>query len=215
MQLYSVLFLAMIGVLTVAPAQARGGESATNDALRDELLRMVKEDQKYRDELQDRMVKDSIAGASGPSEDVLALQKKQNEIDRKNLARLEKIVKQHGWPGKSLVGQEASQAAFLIVQHADLANQKKYFPLLKKAAVEGEARLADAAMLEDRILMREGKKQIYGTQVHLGPETGGKLELYPIEDEEHVDKRRAAVGLPPLAEYLKVFGLEYKPSSKE
>lgn len=191
--------------------------SAANDVLRDELLRMGKEDQRYRDELQDRLVKRSTAGASAPSEEaiILDLQKKQDEIDRRNLAGLEKIVEQHGWPGKSLVGKEASGVAFLIVQHADLASQKRYFPLLKRAAVEGEARPADVAMLEDRILMREGKKQIYGTQVRSGPETGGELQLYPIEDEGHVDERRAAVGLPPLAEYLKLFGLEYKPRSKE
>jgi hypothetical protein len=70
-------------------------------------------------------------------------------------------------------------------------------------------------MLEDRILMKEGRKQIYGTQVYSGPETGGKLQLYPIEDEAHVDERRAAVGMPPLAEYLRAFGLDYKPAGKE
>jgi len=68
--------------------------------------------------------------------------------------------------------------------------------------------------LEDRILMREGKKQIYGTQLHSGPKTNGKLELYPIDDEEHVDERRAIVGLQPLAEYLKQFGMEHKPKSE-
>ena len=217
MELFSVLFLASISVLAGTPdlPPVPGGGSAPYEALRDELLRMGEEDQKHRAELQDRLIQRSVAGASAPSEEVLALQKEQDEIDTRNVARLEEIVRQHGWPGRSLVGEEASGAAFLILQHADLTRQKKYFPLLKKAAAEGEARLADAAMLEDRILMREGKKQIYGTQVHSGPETGGKLELYPIEDEGHVEERRAAVGLPPLAEYLKLFGLEYKPKSKE
>jgi hypothetical protein len=42
-----------------------------------------------------------------------------------------------------------------------------------------------------------------------------KLELWPIEDEERVDARRASVGLGPLAEYLKHFGLEYKPPIKK
>ena len=217
MELFSVLFLASISVLAGTPdlPQVPGGGSAPYEALRDELLRMGEEDQKHRAELQDRLIQRSVAGASAPSEEVLALQKKQDEIDTRNLARLEEIVRHHGWPGRSLVGEEASGAAFLILQHADLTRQKKYFPLVKKAAAEREARLADAAMLEDRILMREGKKQIYGTQVHSGPETGGKLELYPIEDEGHVEERRAAVGLLPLADYLKLFGLEYKPKSKE
>ncbi len=217
MELFTVLFLASIGVLAGAPAPPRvpGSGSGPYEALRDELLRMGEEDQKHRAELQDRLIQASVAGASAPSEEVLALQKKQDELDAKNVARLEEIVMQHGWPGRSLVGEQASGAAFLILQHADLARQKKYFPLLERAAAEGEARLPDAAMLEDRIRMREGKKQIYGTQVHSGPETGGKLELYPIEDEGHVEERRAAVGLPPLAEYLELFGLEYEPRSDE
>jgi hypothetical protein len=74
---------------------------------------------------------------------------------------------------------------------------------------------ADAATLEDRVLVGEGKPQIYGTQVHFGPETGGRWELYPIVDEEHVDERRTRIGLPPMADYLKLFGLEYRPPKKE
>ena len=35
------------------------------------------------------------------------------------------------------------------------------------------------------------------------------LELYPIEDAAHVDERRKSVGLTPMAEYLKLFGLDY------
>ena len=65
-------------------------------------------------------------------------------------------------------------------------------------------------MMEDRVLLGEGKKQIYGTQLRSGRDTGGQWVLEPIEDEAGVDARRAAVGLPPLAEYLKAFGLEYK-----
>ena len=87
--------------------------------------------------------------------------------------------------------------------------------MLKEAASKGEARPSDVAMLEDRVLVGEGKEQIYGTQLHFGPETEGRWELYPILDEEKVDERRAAVGLPPLAEYLKVFGVEYRPPKKK
>lgn len=216
MKLFVVLFLVTFSLFGAASDRAQVPSSgAISRSLQAELLTMGEEDQKYRAELQDEMIKRSNAGVRTPSEVVLSLQKKQDEIDERNLARLEEIVRQHGWPGRSLVGEKASTAAFLILQHADLARQKKYFPLFKKAAADGEARRADAAMLEDRILMREGKKQIYGTQVRSGPETGGKLELYPIEDERHVEERRTAVGLPPLADYLKLFGLDYKPKTKE
>ena len=62
--------------------------------------------------------------------------------------------------------------------------------------------------------MREGKKQIYGTQLTWN-EKSRRFELYPIEDEEHVDLLRASIGLQPIAEYLKTFGLEYVPPRKQ
>jgi hypothetical protein len=93
--------------------------------------------------------------------------------------------------------------------HAGLEEQRRYFPALKDAVSKGNARPDQLAMLEDRILLREGKKQLFGTQVRSGPDTQGKLVVHPIEDEQNVDVRRAAVGLQPLADYLKVFGIDY------
>jgi hypothetical protein len=135
--------------------------------------------------------------------------KKQRPIDEANIARLVKIIETHGWPGRALAGEKGASAAFLVLQHADLAYQKKYLPLVRKAAAAGDLRTQSLALLEDRILVREGKKQIYGSQ--LMTNSGGKLEFNPIEDEPNVDKRRASVGLVPLAEYAKYFGLEYPP----
>ena len=80
-----------------------------------------------------------------------------------------------------------------------------------KAAVKRRDALPDwAATLEDRVLVAEGKPQIYGTQV-LMPPGSTKWELCPIQNEARVDARRAAVGLGPLEQYLKNFGIEYKP----
>lgn len=64
------------------------------------------------------------------------------------------------------------------------------------------------AMMQDRILMREGKKQIYGSQVVYN-KTGEQI-FYPIEDETNVNIRREKVGLQPLEEYAKYFGIDYK-----
>jgi hypothetical protein len=172
---------------------------------------MGREDQKYRTKWQDEIVKMSPEERTKPNNKASALMKKQEQIDKRNINRLSVIIREHGWPGRMLVGEKASQAAFLILQHAELGQQERYLPLIKAAATKGDANPADAAMLEDRVLVGRGKKQVYGTQVHFGPETGGKWELYAVEDEEHVDERRAAVGLVPLAGYLKEFGIEYKP----
>lgn len=182
--------------------------------LASELISMGEEDQKFRTILQAAMVKASSSPGPEQAKDLPELIEKQAEIDRKNLARLEKVIQQYGWPGKSLVGDQASVAAFLILQHSEQSTQEKYLEMFKQAAKSGEARKADAAMLEDRVLMRQGKKQIYGTQLQSNAASNGKLFVFPIEDELHVDQRRTSVGLPPLRDYLKHFGLEYEPPTK-
>jgi len=216
MKMLAVLFFVVIGSLstTTSLAQSNDKASTLNKRLEAELHQMGADDQKYRGVIEAEMMKMSSTGTARASDEFVAAVKSQDEIDARNIARLEEIIKQHGWPGKSLVGKEASEAAFLILQHSNLTWQEKYLPLLKKAAREGDARLADVAMLEDRILVRRGKKQVYGTQVRSGPDTGGKLVLAPIEDEKHVDKRRASVGLMPLQEYLRHFGIEYTPPGR-
>jgi hypothetical protein len=203
-------------LLSLAPAHFQQDlrPTSSSDAVRRELVRMGEDDQKNRQEMMDLM--DRLAGSD--SEKMAKKWKqaveRQNDLDGKNRQRLDEIVKQHGWPKKSVFGEEASGVAFLIVQHAELDYQKKYLPLIKDAVAQKEARLSDLAMLEDRILTREGKKQVYGTQLRLN-QTTQRMELYPIDDEASVDSRRAAVGLEPLAEYLKrAFAIDYAPPKK-
>jgi hypothetical protein len=78
---------------------------------------------------------------------------------------------------------------------------------MQQAVRENKAFSNQLAMLEDRILLRRGGKQIYGTQVHWD-EFRKKWVLSPIEDEKNVDQKRAQVGLQPLREYLKIFNSE-------
>jgi hypothetical protein len=56
------------------------------------------------------------------------------------------------------------------------------------------------ASLTDRVLLAEGKKQLYGMMFDT---KDGTLVPKPIEDEANVDKRRAELGMQPLAEYLR------------
>jgi hypothetical protein len=69
------------------------------------------------------------------------------------------------------------------------------------AQPDGELQRQALAFLEDRILVAEGKKQVYGTQLQWTAATG-QLELAPIEDEGNVEAGRAELGLGPLAEYV-------------
>ncbi|KUG07025.1 hypothetical protein ASU33_00120 [Solirubrum puertoriconensis] len=141
-----------------------------------------------------------------------ALLDEMDAVDERNTARVTAIIEQYGWPGQSMVGRLGSTAAFLVIQHARPSVQRKYLPLMREAASKGELAKSSLALLEDRILVEQGKPQLYGSQLRPSTATG-KYELEPIEDEAHVDERRAAVGLGPLREYVKHWGLEYKPQS--
>jgi hypothetical protein len=120
-------------------------------------------------------------------------------VHQKNAARLTEILEARGWPGQSLVGEDGAYAAWMIVQHA-IGNpplQRRALKLLQRATSENEADPKHAAMLEDRIRMYEGRKQLYGTQFTWNQ--CGEMTLVPIEDPEHVDERRVALGFAPLA----------------
>ncbi len=133
-------------------------------------------------------------------------------IDSCNLIRVKYFLDNYGWMGRSFVGDRGNSALFFVVQHADLETQLKYIPLLESSVKKGESRPSNLALLRDRILMRQGKKQIYGSQVVFNKK--GEQEFYPIEDEINVNARRASIGMQPIEEYAKLFGMEYKPIFK-
>lgn len=169
----------------------------TNVALRQELLELRETDQAGRVRLNEAMQE------HGPnSPEVFALWEEQERVDARNLQRLREIVAEHGWPGIGMTGHDGAATAFLIVQHATHEAQVELLPLIVAAAEAGEADRGHAAMLQDRVLVAQGRPQRYGSQLY-SDEATGELKLYPIEDEASVDARRAEVGMPPLAEYLK------------
>jgi hypothetical protein len=182
-------------------AQTIDQSAATNPALHQELLRRVKEDQAIRDE----WIK---SGVEHPDQAVVA---RMNAIDSDNHARIKAIVKQYGWPGRELVGQDGADAAFLLVQHSELSFQKEMLPLVKKAFQSHQMSGQNYALLLDRVLVGEGKPQVYGTQAKL---SGHEVVLDPIGDEANVDKRRAEVGLMPLSMYIKILKGMYFPDSQ-
>lgn len=79
---------------------------------------------------------------------------------------------------------------------------------MREAVKKGNASSSNLALLEDRVALRQGKKQIYGTQVTKDEVTGESYVL-PLEDPDNVDKRRAEVGLEKLQDYLSNFGIKW------
>ena len=161
------------------------------------------EDQNYRLKLGD------IEKEFGrDSEEMKAHWEMIHDKDEDNLIKITKILDTRGWLGPDIIGEQGNLTLFLVIQHADIDTQIKYMPMIREAVKNGNAKPDQLALLEDRIAMRQGKKQVYGSQVMVDPETG-EYYVSPIEDPENVDKRRAEVGLQPMSEYLGIFNLTW------
>ncbi len=128
--------------------------------------------------------------------------------DSINLEKVKQILDMHGWVPVNKVGGRAAQALFLVVQHADIATQQKCLPLMRKAVSEGNASASSLALLEDRVALRMGDKQIYGSQIGRDPSTGESF-VFPLIDPDNVDVRRNSVGLGPLNEYVSKWGIQW------
>jgi len=177
-------------------------------------------DQKYRSALSANMrgKGDSLAKVYGiQKEDLNAyFWKLQGEIDSLNMARVEEIIKQYGYPGISLVGKATNETAFYIIQHSKRIDQ--YLPVVKKAAEKNELRFQLYAMMLDRSLMYHDKEQVYGTQgsgISVKDPTTGKWEnlsfIWPIKDPATVNNRRIAAGFDKtIEESAKNLGIAYK-----
>jgi hypothetical protein len=132
------------------------------------------------------------------------------KADSARTLRLKEIVASHGWLTPALVGKDGVGAAWLILQHSpDYAWQEQMLPVLERAAAAGEMSRTDVALLTDRALVHRGKPQRYGNSFSI---KDGRLVADPIEDIGGLDARRAALGLPPMIEYVRQLGEMYKTS---
>lgn len=122
-------------------------------------------------------------------------------LDKKHTAALKRLVRQHGWPTISLVGQKAANAAWLLAQHADHDPEFQESCLaMMKALPQKEIIPKDIAYLTDRVLVARGQPQLYGTQFW---DYGDGLEPRPIQNESELDQRRKRMGLGSFTEYVK------------
>jgi len=161
-----------------------------NEKLRQELLAMVTRDQAMQ---MDPKLNPMDAGRDA----------RIKATYRANNQRLGGIFKQFGWPGVSLVGKDGSNAVWLLVQHADEDKplQRQALKLLEEAVRKGEATKPNLAYLTDRVRINAGQKQVYGTQLDWPDADHPRPK--PTEDPANLNKRRAAMGLPSIEEYLK------------
>lgn len=184
---FLTIFTIFIISLTSISAQT---EKITLPEVRAELLQRMKKDQAARDELPNEAAKITL-------EQVERLR----SVDEENTRWLKATVLKYGWVTKSMVCDDGVYAAWLLVQHADRdAEFQKYcLKLMKRAVSVRNFPPKYFAYLTDRTLTNRNKPQIYGTQLTV---KDGKFVPLPIKDEKNVDRRRKAIGLSPLKEYL-------------
>ncbi|MBW3467858.1 DUF6624 domain-containing protein [Arthrospiribacter ruber] len=160
---------------------------------------------------QDVRRKITTAIESGGQFDTTLMQEMER-IDKSNQEWVTKHLQRHGWPKRSLVGDQASTAVFLVVQHAELPTIEAYYPQLQQLADGGEANAVHAAMMQDRMLMYQGKKQIYGTQASGMLREDGSWVIWPVESPDSINEKRKQVGfLESIEDYAAMMNAVYNP----
>lgn len=132
--------------------------------------------------------------------------------DSINLVKVKHILDTRGWLGPDVVGGQGSTTLFLVIQHAEIETQLQYLPMMREAVKNKKAQPSSLALLEDRVALRQGKRQTYGSQIGVDKETG-KNYILPLDDPDHVDERRAEVGLGKLQDYVSRWGLTWDPEA--
>jgi hypothetical protein len=158
----------------------------SNDSLRLVLLALEKEDQAARRDF------GALTGDTAYFRRLVA-------ADSVRSATLIAIIDKVGLPTRSMVGPDGAAAVMLMVQHAVPALQERVLDMTKALAA-GEISPPALAMLEDRVLVHQGRRQRFGTHFTLAPE--GVFRFAPTDDLAGLAARRDAAGLPPLNLYV-------------
>jgi hypothetical protein len=167
-----------------------------DEALRQELLKMLEVDQAVRN----RGINEKMQGE--------ALAREMKAVDDANTKRLLEIFKSRGFPEVALVGKDGTSAIVVMLLHtSSLVLQKKALPHVARAARRGEIPKDSVALLTDDVLNGEGKPQLYGTNFDI---KDGKLALSKTQDPARLNARRRKLGLMSIHEYAKILAEMYK-----
>lgn len=111
--------------------------------------------------------------------------------DSLSFAKIDHILDVYGYPGKAIAG-DAAPIPFYILGFAPTALKEKHLGKLTVAATRDDISLKSLAFFIDKLRLAKGEKQLYGTQFYLKKD---EYVRYPVEDEEHLENRRASMGL--------------------
>lgn len=136
------------------------------------------------------------------------------KLHNRNAEILDGIIDTIGYPNFDKVGREATEAAWLIIQHSigkpDF--MKKCAKLLEVAVRENKASPINLAYLTDRIAVFEGYLQLYGTQFDWDEK--GELSPHPFDSLTKVNGRRRSIGLNSLEEQTDIIRTQVKKENQ-
>lgn len=126
-----------------------------------------------------------------------------DSINEVNYKEAKIIFDRYGFPGFDLVGEEGSKSFWLIVQHS---NKWPDFQVQVLKEMETQVKKKNAhstyfAYLVDRVKIRAGEKQVYGTQVSYRTDSC-QAYVDNVEDPENINHRRVSMGLETIEQYL-------------
>jgi len=157
----------------------------------------------WRTEQEPIQLRDSLGRVHGYESEEF---QKQNEIYHRNHdineRKIREILDSQGWPSRDIIGEQGNLTICNVLQHSEVEIRKKYLPIMRKAVKEKELAPRLLARAEDRLATDRGDLQIYGGQMKYYPETKS-FNVWPVYDPVNIDKRRAEIGLIPIAEHLK------------
>jgi hypothetical protein len=165
---------------------------STRDPLARELFRRTFADQHHAET--------ALAGREAEALRLLAVVD-EAELIRANSEWLRQAIARNGWFDISRYGREASQGAWLLVQHSDYDPewQRSVLAMLEPKTRTGDFQPDYYAYLEDRVAVNSDRPQRFGTQGRcVGKDDWQPL---PVSEPDKLDERRAAVGLEPIAKY--------------
>lgn len=166
-------------------------EKNINDSLVDAVRNLSKQLYLYSDSLQ---LAEQSAGKKSALYSRYASLNNLNAL--KVLDDIDKIIRQYGYPGKTLVGKEYA-IVFSIISSAALPYKEKYYDVIIAAADKGELDWTDVAFFVDKIKVAKKEKQVYGTQYHYD-EKLYQMFYYPIDDPGNLNARRKKAGLSEM-----------------
>ncbi|MCD6179531.1 MAG: hypothetical protein J7K39_06470 [Bacteroidales bacterium] len=142
----------------------------------------------------------NIYGAESKKADVY--QKEYRKNHALNIKKIREILDKYEWPELAQIGEQGNRTICNVLQHADQETREHYIPLMKQAVLDKKLEPRYLVRAEDRIATDKGELQIYGGQMKYYPETKS-FNVWPVFDPENIDKRRAKIGLEPIADFLK------------